>query len=465
VTLAGVDAPYVVTPLWQWALGFGSGHSLWPWRPYAGQGGPAVLLGPEATALSAGSGTGGLVRYEVLESSPDKAVFRGTTADGIEVVEQVSAGGDPCVLTAELSWKNTGAGAFSGPLWLGLYDRLDVPATGWFAGQPKGQLPKAYIDGSLVQPQLGKLVGPLPETGPVDWFALTGTTFGFFVLPGDPAAGQLTFDRRGEPVDGRADYGATWAHAGALAPGETFTASFRVYGGRLDKATLAAVAPPLTKVINYGWMAAFASPMLVALELIHSWVGNWGVAIVLLTVAIKILLFPVINSGMKSSMKMAALQPKLQEIRATYKDEPEEMNRRTMALFAEGGANPLGGCLPLLLQIPVFASLYGVLLTSADLYHGQFLYLRDLSAPDPYMVLPLLTVALMWGQQQLTPMTNIDPSQAQILKLMPFMFGLFFFTAPSGLGVYMFVNISLSILQQWWIKRQFPQPTPASAPA
>ncbi len=467
LTLESVDAPYVVTPLWSWVLGLVTGNGLSPWVAYGGDTGPARLLSPEALGLIAGAGDGAtLPRYEVLESGPTTAAFRTLTDDGIEIVERVTSGGDPCVLTAEVTWRNTTAQPYAGSAWLGLYDRRTIPSGGWFSGAPTGQLPKALVDGSLVEPALSDLDVPVSEEGPVDWFALTGATFGLFVLPSDPAAGALRFARRGDiSPEGTAQVGATWHRDAGIAAGDQFRTSFRVYGGLLDKGALASVHPTLPDVVNFGWMAALATPMLLALEWIHGWVGNWGVAIIVLTVAIKILLFPLITSGMKSSMKMAALQPKLQEIRNTYKDNPEEMNRRTMALFAEGGANPLGGCLPLLLQIPVFASLYGVLLISADLYHGEFLYLRDLSAPDPFGFLPVATIALMWGQQQITPMTGIDPAQAQILKLMPFLFGLFFFTAPSGLGVYMLVNIGLSILQQWWIKRQFPQPTPASAPA
>lgn len=468
VTLASLAAPLAITPIWTWVFGFGSGVSSWPWVPYGGDPGPARLLGVEASALAAATGPANspAVRFEALESGADHAAFRGWSADGVEIVHRVTAGGEPCVLTSEITWKNVGSAPYAGGLDVRLHDRVQVASGGWFSGPPTGQQVVALIDGSLTHPTSDDMEAAVPAVGPVDWFGLSGHAFGVLVLPEDRAAGQVVFSRRGEPADdGTALVGATWWRSASLAPGESYTARFRTYGGKLDRTTLEAVHPTLPEIINYGWMAAFATPMLWALELLYGWLGNWGVAIIALTVAIKILLFPLITTGMKSSMKMAALQPKLQEIREKYKNEPEEMNKRTMALFSEGGANPLGGCLPLLAQIPVFASLYGVLLMSADLYQGEFLYLRDLSGPDPYGLLPVGTIALMWGQQQLMPMTNIDPAQQQILKLMPFLFGLFFFTAPSGLGVYMLVNIGLSILQQWWIKRQFPQPTPASAPA
>ena len=124
-----------------------------------------------------------------------------------------------------------------------------------------------------------------------------------------------------------------------------------------------------------------------------------------------------------------------------------------MELFQEHKVNPLGGCLPMVLQMPVFLALFWVLMYSVDLYQTEFLYLKDLTAPDPYCILPTIVVVMMLIQQQLTPMGNMDPAQARMMKMMPLMFGIFWFMFPSGLVVYYFVNTLLSILQQWWIRR------------
>ena len=158
--------------------------------------------------------------------------------------------------------------------------------------------------------------------------------------------------------------------------------------------------------------------------------------------------------------KMKVVQPLMNEIREKYKDQPEELNRRTMELFKEHQVNPLGGCLPMFIQMPVFLSLFYVLMYSADLYHTDFLYLQDLSSPDPTCILPAIVVVLMLVQQQFTPMGNMDPAQARMMKMMPLMFGVFWFMFPSGLVVYYFVNTVLSVLQQWWIRRTLSTPSP-----
>lgn len=460
VTLPDFPGHYRVSPLWRWALGLVTGASSFPWLPYTQIEPVASVLTPGAAALAVGSGplTGVAPRMEAHEAAGEALSLRGVTRDGVEVVTVWNPAGDPCVTTVDVVWTNRGAAPFQGDLWVGLHDAL--PAGAAYGQTP---FPIALVDEALDYPKLKNLADAAePSEGPVSWFAIADRHFGLFVLPHSPTEGGLQFSRRG--TDDAPVYGAHWVHAATLAPGERYAHSFRVHAGPLNEESLAVVDPTLTDAVDYGWMAAFSGPMLWALHLVHGAVGGWGWSIVWLTVAVKLLLFPVIHSGMKSSMKMAAIQPKMQELRERLKDDPEEMNRQIMALFRDSGANPLGGCLPLLLQIPVFASLYGVLLTSADLYNAPFFYLLDLSSPDPYGALPLATIGLMWVQQQMMPMGNMDPAQQQILKFMPILFGLFFFTAPSGLGVYMLVNIALSIVQQWMIRRQFPTQTPAVTP-
>lgn len=466
VALTTVEGPYPVTQVWQWAIGRLTGTMEGPWKPY-GQGDRAAMaLGPDAHALAVGAGalSGTSPRMEILESSTSSVTFRGVTSDGIEVVQKVVAGGDPCVIDAEFTWRNPGSVAYTGGLWVGLHDQVGKSAT--FSTDV---LPIALIDDDMSHPKLKNLTEPELWEGPVSWFSLSDRFYGTFVVPRDPMAGQLWFDSRVFPSkvageDEVRQYGAHWVRSASLGPGESYTAPMRVYLGGLVAEKLAATDPSLERAIDYGWIAAFASPMLWALKLIHGYVGNWGLAIIALTILVKAALFPLISAGMRSSMKMAAVQPKMKEIREQYKDDPEEMNRRVMELFKESGANPVGGCLPLLAQIPVFSSLYSVLQWSTELYHADFLYLRDLSSPDPYSILPLATMALMYGQQRMMPMTNLDPAQAQVMKYMPIFFGMLFFTAPSGLGVYMVVNIALSIAQQWWIQQKFPM-KPATAPA
>ena len=162
---------------------------------------------------------------------------------------------------------------------------------------------------------------------------------------------------------------------------------------------------------------------------------------------------------------MKAIQPQLNEIREKYKDDQQKQQQETMALFKEHKVNPLGGCLPMLIQMPVWFALYSVLLYSADLYHTEFLYLKDLSAPDPYCVLPVLVIVVMMLQQRFTPTGNMDPAQARMIKMMPLFFGIFWFMFPSGLVVYVFINTLVSILQQWWIRRSFRSSQPPALEA
>ena len=180
---------------------------------------------------------------------------------------------------------------------------------------------------------------------------------------------------------------------------------------------------------------------------------------------IKLVFFPLTQMSFKSSQRMQALQPQIKELRETLKDQPEELNRRTMELFRENKVNPLGGCLPMVIQMPIWFALYQMLLYSVELYHTEFLYLKDLSTADPYCILPLIVVGLMLVQQRFMPTGNMDPNQARMMKLMPLVFGVLFFTFPSGLVLYIFCNMCLTILQQWVIKRRFGKMAPPAAPA
>lgn len=257
--------------------------------------------------------------------------------------------------------------------------------------------------------------------------------------------------------------GAHVAFTPTLATGQAHAASFRVYAGPLDADALEAIDPSLGDAIDLGFFAFFGYPLLWLLRFYQSYVINWGVAIILLTLTVKLAFFRMTQNSYRSMQRMQQIQPEMTRIREENADNPQELNRLTMELMAREKVNPLAGCLPMLAQMPVWFALYQVLLTSVELYHTEFLYLRDLSAPDPYCILPLLVVVLMVAQQRFTNTANMDPAQARMMKFMPLLFGLFFFTFPSGLALYMFVNMSLSILQQWWIKRSLGDASAAAA--
>jgi YidC/Oxa1 family membrane protein insertase len=317
--------------------------------------------------------------------------------------------------------------------------------------------PYASVDGSYEWVKLHKLVEPQALEGPVDWMALSDRYFAVVLRPdAETRKGTLAFSRieRGE-----ADaFGMYYTVESSLAPGAGHTEQFTMYVGPKELSVLRDIDPSLTKLVNLGWFAFFGKILLAMLKFFHTLVDQWGVAIILLTFTVKAAFFPLTQASFKSSQAMSALQPDLQAIRDQFKDKPEEINRRTMELFRERGVNPLGGCLPMLVQLPVWIALYQVLLNSVELYHTEFLYFRDLSSVDPYGALPAVVMVLMVVQQQLTPMPNMDPAQARMMKILPIVFGIFFFAFPSGLVVYIFVNMVLTILQQWFIKRTYKQP-------
>jgi len=214
--------------------------------------------------------------------------------------------------------------------------------------------------------------------------------------------------------------------------------------------TLRAINPRLTGVVEYGFFTFIANPMFTALEWIEASVGNWGWAIVILTILIRVILFPLTFKGMVSMSKLKDLAPKLTELREKYKGDPQKLNVHMMDLYKKHGANPLGGCLPLILQIPVFFAIYRVLLNAIELKGAPWiLWIHDLSLMDQYYVLPLLMGATMFLQQRITPTNFTDPLQEKIFKYLPVVFTFFFLAFPAGLTLYWFVNNLLSIGQQY----------------
>lgn len=238
---------------------------------------------------------------------------------------------------------------------------------------------------------------------------------------------------------------------GVIAPGAAGTLSMPLYAGPQEQDKLAALAPGLDLSVDYGKLRFIAAPLFWALQWLHQWVGNWGLAIILLTVGIKALFYPLSAAGYRSMARMRALAPKLEKLKERYADDRQRQSQAMMELYKTEKINPLGGCLPMLVQIPVFISLYWMLQASVELRHAPFvLWIHDLAQPDPYYVLPVLMGASMLVQSMLSPPPP-DPVQAKIMKIMPVAFSVFFFFFPAGLVLYSLLNNMLSILQQWRI--------------
>jgi YidC/Oxa1 family membrane protein insertase len=227
----------------------------------------------------------------------------------------------------------------------------------------------------------------------------------------------------------------------------------RLFVGPKLQDTLASVAPGLELAVDYGWLTIIAQPIFWLLDAIHSLVGNWGWAIIILTILIKLAFYKLSETSYKSMANMRKLTPRLQALKDKYGDDKEKLNQAMMEMYKKEKINPLGGCLPILVQIPVFIALYWVLLESVELRQAPFaLWIDNLSAPDPYFVLPLIMGVSMFVQQKLNPAPP-DPIQAKIMMSLPFVFTVFFAFFPSGLVLYWVVNNLLSIAQQWHITR------------
>ena len=232
--------------------------------------------------------------------------------------------------------------------------------------------------------------------------------------------------------------------------------TFGAYIGPKEEKTLKAINPELTDAIEFGWFSFLSKPFFKVLIWIHDHIGNWGWAIILFTLLVKLILFPLSYKGMMSMQKLKDLAPKMKEIKEKYKGDPAKMNAQMMEMYKKHGANPMGGCLPLILQIPVFFALYRVLLNAVELQGAPWiLWIQDLAVMDPYFVLPVLMGASMWFQQRITPSNFTDPLQEKIFKFFPVIMTVFFVYFPSGLVLYWLVNNLFTIAQQYFINHMY----------
>ena len=234
------------------------------------------------------------------------------------------------------------------------------------------------------------------------------------------------------------------------------TMKFNGYIGPKNYEVLKSIDPVLTNAVEYGWFTFAAKPLFALLSYLHGIFGNWGWSIIALTIIIRLILYPLTYKGMVSMQKMKEISPKIKEIQAKYKGDPQRMNAAVMEMYKKHGANPLGGCLPMLLQIPVFFAIYRVLLNAEELQGAPWiLWIDDLSRMDPYFVLPILMGASMFFQQKMSANNFTDPFQEKVFKFLPVIFTFFFMTFPSGLVLYWFVNNLFSIMQQFIVNQQF----------
>lgn len=249
--------------------------------------------------------------------------------------------------------------------------------------------------------------------------------------------------------------------ATSIADGESGKIKESVYLGPKKQKELAKIAEGLDLTVDFGVLWFIANPLFITLDWLHDRVGNWGWAILLVTLLLKLIFYPLSAAGYRSMANMRRVQPRIMSIRDRYKDDKARLNQAMMQIYKEEKINPLGGCFPILVQIPVFISLYWVLLESVELRQASFIFWwQDLSSPDPYYVLPIVMGITMYIQQKLNP-APMDPVQQKVLMVMPFAFTIFFAFFPSGLVLYWVANNVLSIAQQWMITRNLEQSSAA----
>ena len=326
------------------------------------------------------------------------------------------------------------------------------------------QGPAFFTNNELQEVKFKKIKGEMQVPGPIDWLAYTSQYFTMALVPESLAPNHSRLkavDTASQMVE------STFIGPKiSLQPGAQQEFRFKLYLGPKEEKILKAADPKLASIINYGWFDVIAQPLLKFLKFTNRFTHNYGVDIIILTVLIKLLFWPLTNKSYKSMKDMKKLQPKMQKIREKYKDDKEKMNQEIMQLYRTHKVNPLGGCLPMLLQIPVFFALYRVLYSALAIRHAPFmLWIDDLSAPDrlymgfniPYLGgLPVLTLLMgvsMFLQQKMSPTTG-DPRQEKMMMMMPVIFTVFFVNFPSGLVLYWLVNNVLSIGQQYYINKR-----------
>ncbi len=296
------------------------------------------------------------------------------------------------------------------------------------------------------------------------WVASENIYFIAALLPQSRDAFDLVIQRTGFNIQRSAGspdiktlYDAWLDTAVSLAPGQSKVLDFKVYAGPKQRDILSTFADrKLEEAVDYGFFRIVALPMYHAIAWLHQHLGNWGVAIIILTLAIKLLFYPLMVKAYLAGKKMQKIQPKMTEIRETWKDDKARQQQEIMALMSQQGVNPVSGCLPVLPQIPVFFGLNAVLTHTFELRHAPFYgWLQDLSSRDPYFISPILMAGLMYLQQRITPMPSMEPAQQRMMQILPLVFAVFMLSYPSGLVLYIVTNSVVSIVQQMYMMKKY----------
>jgi len=448
----------VETPLFKAVFtGEGGGVKSWEIKKYTTAKGTearavnlagAILKEP---AFKTGVSSEGLTKTAQMRPSKNEIVLKGSetaelvftgSAGPLRIEKRYVFSADSYTVNTEVNLQNPAAARFKGSL----VESLASP----FTGKEEG----GYHAGPLIKAR-DKLLRQKEEkeprksgSGKVGWIGLENKYFLTALIP-----------KTEKPLDWETEVSsnmlskATVKASFEIKPGEKAVYSYDLFMGPKEYDLLLKHKAGLEEAIEFGYFDFMAKPLLVVLNFFERYLKNYGLAIILLTVIIKVIFYPLTKHSMKSMKEMQKVQPQLAAIKEKYKDNKEKLNKETMELYKRYKINPLSGCLPMILQIPVFIALYEVLYVAIELRHAPFvLWITDLSSKDPYYVTPLLMGATMFVQQKMTP-TSVDPMQSKIMLIMPAIFTFMFLNFPSGLVIYWLVNNVLSISQQYFINK------------
>jgi YidC/Oxa1 family membrane protein insertase len=373
--------------------------------------------------------------------------------DGVEYSKVLVFERDSYVIGIEYRVRNTTDSPWEGYFY-GQFLSRPLEEKGGFMLAPRNL---SYVGGAVYTPadKYRKISfddirdGEPPVTTDSGWVAMLQHYFVSAWLP-EPQTGLQFYSR---DLDGRYNLGYKTTTPLVLAPGEQGVLRTRLYTGPKEHDRLEQLAEGMVLTVDYGWLTPVAAPLFWILDWIHGVVRNWGWAIILLTVLIKLVFYPLSAASYKSMARMRALQPRMKTLKERYGDDRQKFNQAMMELYKTEKVNPMGGCLPIAVQIPVFIALYWVLIESVEMRQAPFaLWLQDLSSPDPFFVLPIIMGVSMLVQQLISP-APMDPMQKKIMMALPIVFTGFFLLFPAGLVLYWTVNNILSIAQQWRINQ------------
>ncbi|OIP43379.1 MAG: hypothetical protein AUK47_02720 [Deltaproteobacteria bacterium CG2_30_63_29] len=399
----------------------------------------------------------GQTPFEVVTASDERVHYKWVSEDGLSSVEKTFFIGDtPYAVNLEVKVTNLGTTIHTDTHSLSLFNKqLEAEKPGFFS---QGRIVDAvcFTDGDVERVDTGDDAEVYENS--VEWIAVNESYFASVAYASDGANGcRIAGD--GDDVE------AVLENEVTIPKGESRTLSFELYFGPKEIGSLSEFGHEIDRAVDYGWVEILARPIAWLLRKLFSVFGNWGLAIIFLTILIRGAVWPITQKSQESMMRMRDISPLIKELQEKYKNDPTLLQQKQMELFRENNVSPFG-CLPLLLQIPIWFALYRTIYVTAELYRADFgLWIHDLSAADPYYILPVIAGALFFLQQKLSPTPTTDVRQKVMMTVFPLVFIVVMLFLPSGLNLYILVSSTIGVLQVVYTKKKKAKATPTSSPA